>query len=140
MPKLSLGFSLRRSPAGGLGVFASRSFRPGETVLRWDCSRALAPGEFDALPREERRFVAFAGGKHLLMVFPERHVNHSCNANTCIEARAYRGGVDVREVAVRAIRRGEEVTADYAHSIPPGVVMECNCGLPQCRKVICREF
>ena len=57
------------------------------------------------------------------------YINHSCDPNTAFI------GLDV--LAVRSIRRGEELTLDYAaamneHSEP----FTCHCGSPKCRGLI----
>ncbi len=56
-------------------------------------------------------------------------VNHSCEPNIGWKN-------DLMLVAIRDIRKGEELTPDYAmHGCYPEP-MDCNCGKPSCRKVI----
>jgi len=58
-------------------------------------------------------------------------INHSCNSNM-----ARIGGLIL--IAKRKILKGEELTLDYAPLIATvsNWSMECNCGSPNCRKVI----
>ena len=39
-------------------------------------------------------------------------------------------------VALRDIEAGEELTGDYAQYSPKSWTMECNCGTPNCVKVV----
>ena len=72
----------RESAIDGLGVFAVTPFSAGQAVLAIDDSRAvdeahpLRPGE------EARHCDYLAAGKVVLMLYPERHINHSCDPNT----------------------------------------------------------
>ncbi|MBN2567537.1 SET domain-containing protein-lysine N-methyltransferase [Candidatus Woesearchaeota archaeon] len=119
---------VKASRIHGTGVFAARDFRKGETVLRWDLSRRLTKKQAAAVPDDEKPFITFIGGKHTLLLPPERFVNHSCDNNTRAEGHC--------DVAVRDIREDEEITADYADDLEPGVEMACRCGSPRCRRVI----
>ncbi|MBI4709203.1 MAG: SET domain-containing protein-lysine N-methyltransferase [Candidatus Portnoybacteria bacterium] len=61
------------------------------------------------------------------------YVNHSCEPNIGMLG-------DVINVAMRDIVIGEELTADYAVAlIHPSLLMECNCGAINCRKIITGE-
>ena len=58
------------------------------------------------------------------------YLNHSCDPNVGIKGRN-------TIVAMRPIKKGEEVTMDYALSDSlPLWHMSCNCGAKNCRKVI----
>lgn len=60
--------------------------------------------------------------------------NHSCDPNA--------GHRKISElIAIRDIRRGDEITYDYSATIGPNVTsgvwtMECSCGTKKCRKII----
>jgi SET domain-containing protein len=110
------------------GVFASRNFKKGEVVLKWDISHELTKKEVDSMPEEEKRYVTFFDGKYVLMQPPERYVNHSCEANTHAE--------NFCDVAKRDIMEGEEITADYAEEGVPDMNMKCKCGSKNCRGII----
>ncbi len=69
---------------------------------------------------------------------PQSFANHSCNPNAGFKGQIFM-------VAMRTIRVGEEVTHDYAmamHSNPQSATfftMECQCGSPNCRKLITED-
>ncbi|MBW3012268.1 SET domain-containing protein-lysine N-methyltransferase [Candidatus Woesearchaeota archaeon] len=118
---------VKKSKIEGKGAFAGRDFKKGEIILRWDTSKTLTKEQADNLPEHEQRYVSFFDGKYILMHEPERYVNHSCDANTYAK--------DFCDVAKRDIRKGEEITTDYAKEVP-GINMKCNCGSKNCRKYI----
>ncbi len=79
--------TLAHSSIHGTGVFATRDFSPGETILVIDDSRIvdnnhpLQPesGEF------EHHCDYLEDGLVILMKSPERHINHSCDPNTYVK-------------------------------------------------------
>jgi uncharacterized protein len=127
-----------KSQIHGLGVFATRNFAEGETVLIMDDSRVvdderpLRPelGEFDY------HCDYLEGGKVILQQYPECHINSSCDPN----AYTKRGEGDSRVVARRAIEAGEEITYDYIIDCHNGKVWQCHCGSPRCRGTIVSSF
>ena len=77
-----------------------------------------------------------AGGKVVHMQLPERHINSSCDPDTFVKT------IDgVRYVvARRAVKVGEELTADYIIDCHGGIVWQCNCGTARCRGTIVSSF
>ena len=59
---------------------------------------------------------------YFLMQIPERYVNHSCNANTFVKNNS--------DIAIRDIKKGEEITSNYSDSEP--LDFECKCGSENC--------
>ncbi|HYP54112.1 MAG TPA: SET domain-containing protein [Pyrinomonadaceae bacterium] len=119
---------VRSSPIHGRGVFARRAFRAGEVVLRWNLSRLITKEEFASLPESERVYTHPFDEQRLVVVQPpERYVNHSCGNNTAVR--------DFRDVAVRDIPPGEEITSDYS-SDDSGSNFECSCGAANCRGTV----
>jgi uncharacterized protein len=57
------------------------------------------------------------------------YLNHSCDPNLGIRG-------EITFVAMRAIRAGEELTHDWAMTDDDGYSVECNCGAPDCRKIL----
>src|SRR5438445_6482046 len=55
--------------------------------------------------------------------------NHSCDANI-----GMRG--EITFVAMRNVRSGEELTHDWAMTDDDDYSVECNCGAPNCRKIL----
>ena len=122
----------------GVGVFAARDFAAGETLIRMDDSRVV--DEEHPLRPELGEFAHHCdyleGGMVILQGYPERHVNSSCDPN----AYARRSAGESVVVARRAIRAGEEITSDYIIDCHGGLVWQCNCGSPRCRRVVPSSF
>ena len=120
---------IKQSPIHGRGVFAARRIQPGETTIDWTrCSEILSDEQVRALPVEEQRFVSIVDSKKVLFKAPARLVNHSCDPN----ARAAEG----RDIALRAIEEGEEITVDYVaeHALELSLrPLRCQCGAANCR-------
>ena len=111
----------------GDGVFATRRFRPGETVLVGVIACRVDANHSHATQVGASEWVELAdlGSK----------VNHSCDPNCGIRVNA-RGAPDL--VARRPIAAGEEVTFDYAmrnYSIEH-FAARCRCGAPLCRETV----
>ena len=115
---------LRKTPERGEGVFALRSFQPGETVLVGVLTETCIGNHSHASQIGEQKFGFHSG---LSSKF-----NHSCDPNCGIRLNSL-GGHDF--VAMRTIDAHEEATYDYAmrnfkieHF--PGL---CLCGERLCR-------
>lgn len=118
---------VKKSKIHGLGVFATRDFKKGEIVLKWN-PRELTKAQVEKLPRAEKRYIMFSKGKYWLMRPPERFVNHSCDANTYVR--------NFCDVAKRNIKTGEEITSNYSGFLSPGEQMKCKCKSKNCAKII----
>jgi len=57
------------------------------------------------------------------------HFNHSCNPNVGPDGQ-------VSFVALRDIKKGEELSVDYATIVSHKYRLECKCGSKECRKII----
>jgi SET domain-containing protein len=126
----------RPSPIEGLGLFALRDFAAGETILVRREREVTAERPLRAGEREEHCDY-LEGGRVVYLGSPERHLNHSCEANAYIRERAF-GGHEI--AARRAISTGEEITNDYSmNSSGPGT-WSCACGASTCRGAIEVDF
>lgn len=100
---------IRRSPLGGLGIFATAPIRRGDFVIEYT-------GEKITNEEADRR-----GGRYLFEINSKwtldgkgrentaRYINHSCVPN----CEAELSGLRVLIYAKRAIREGEELTYNY---------------------------
>jgi hypothetical protein len=126
----------RPSGVDGTGLFARRPISKGETVVvkggyvmtqaeRDAVSQSLGPAEIqigDDLFIGPRTASERDGGM--------MHLNHSCEPNVGIRG-------EITFVAMRDIRSDEELSFDYAMTDDePDIDMQCNCGTPDCRRVI----
>jgi SET domain-containing protein len=117
--------TVKDSAIHGRGLFAARPVRAGETILDWrECMQTLSPDDIENFSPDERKRVSFIDGKYILFKPPACWVNHSCEAN----AR----GADQRDVALRDINAGEEITVNYVLEKVPGLNFQCRCGSPNC--------
>lgn len=116
----------------GLGLFAVRSIRCGEEILRFtgeviNFAQAQAKNEKECWP------LQFGPDLYIDLQSPGCYANHSCDPNSGVVDR---DGV-VRLVALRQIAEGEEVRYDYSTTMDEdSFQMECRCGEPQCRSVV----
>lgn len=129
---------VKESPIHGAGVFSVRRIVKGELILAIDDSRVVTTElPLDASKGEiEYHCDYLAGGKVVLMQFPERHINHNCDPNTFVKTL-----LGVRYVfALQSIVMGEEITYDYCINGFGDTLWECNCGSSLCRKTIHSDF
>ncbi len=125
------------SPIEGIGIFAARPFRPGDRITSINVVREITP-ESPIRPEAGERVehCAYPDGKTVLIAFPEKHVNHSCDPNAY--ERFEKDGSCL--VARRAIAAGEEITIDYNINITNGTAWPCRCGAARCRGVVAGDF
>lgn len=124
---------IRPSGKGGKGLFATREFSAGERILHVD-GKVVETGDPRSFPAEvQAHWFPFRkeGGNYwyLLPEAPWKFLNHSCEPNAGIKERR---GI----VAMRPIRKGEEICIDYAMNNIDGWSMECACGSARCRGTI----
>lgn len=120
--------TVKISKIHGIGVFAARNFKKGEVVLKWNTSHKLTKEQVDKFSEDKKCYVTHLNGKYIFMQAPERYVNHSCEGNTHAEKFC--------DIADRNIKKGEEITTNYAEESVPGLNMKCNCGSRSCRGII----
>ncbi len=114
----------------GLGVFAARPFRAGETIRRITVVREVtAEAPLREALGERFDHCDWPDGKQLLIGYPDRHLNHSCDPIAWVR---YEGAASYI-VARRDIPAGEEITADYNVNIAGGTSWPCHCGAARCR-------
>lgn len=113
----------------GKGLFASRSFTPGELIAIYHgpiVSQRPGPdseGRIHAMELSPGRWIDGQGADNLA-----RLANHSCDPN----AEAVAAGDRVQLVARRQVSAGEEVTFDYGFGLADALNHPCRCGAPGC--------
>jgi uncharacterized protein len=121
---MSDGIELRTVGAKGYGVFATRSFSAGETVVVGVVERELSGNSRLANQVGPNRFILHGGLFQM--------VNHSCEPACGLRVNES-GAYDL--VARRPLEPGEEVTYDYAmdnYSVEY-FSGQCSCGESNCR-------
>jgi len=127
-----LGKSLfiKKSSVQGRGVFAKNDFNQGQIILEIDDSHVvLDPSK---LTRKQNEYDCdyLACGKVILMQPPEKYINHSCTPNSYI--KTVKG--TRRVLAMRSIKKGEEITFDYSINGYNDGFFKCSCKSKNCRK------
>jgi len=128
---------VRPSRIEGLGVFAARAFHAGERIRRVNVVREItsaSPIREDLGERIDH--CSYPDGKVVLLGFPDRHVNHSCDPNAW---ELYEGDSSYL-VAWREIAAGDEITVDYNINIAEGTAWPCTCGVARCRGMVVGDF
>jgi SET domain-containing protein len=124
---------VRTAEAKGLGVFALRSFEPGEFIFRRRNGPAIRYQNLDAVPADRREHLTELDREHCAIVEPPgAYLNHCCEPN------AMRSGVKV--FAWRPIAAGDEVTIDYRLNAFDGDSWPCLCGAPSCTGTVVGSF
>jgi len=128
---------VRPSRIEGLGIFAARAFRAGERIRRVNVLREVTPEQPIREELGERvDHCSYPNGKVVLLGFPDRHANHSCDPNAY---ELFEGTVSYI-VARRDLALGEEITVDYNINIANGTAQSCRCGTARCRGLIVGDF
>src|SRR5438067_10162984 len=133
---LSPKTEVRESKIHGRGLFATADISKDEIVavkgghivdrktLREKITPRLGPVEIQI---DENLFIAPVTDeeRELSMLYS----NHSCDPNLGVRG-------EITFVAIRDIRGGEELTHDWAMTDDDNYSIECNCGVPDCRKTL----
>jgi hypothetical protein len=131
-----LNVNVHESRIAGLGVFAGTSFRRADLVLEIDDSRVvddlhpLGPSESP----HHRDYLA--NDKVVLMQFPERYINHSCDPNVYVATVEGERLI----IALHGIPAGEEIAYDYCINGGGDTLWSCQCGAARCRRAIHSDF
>lgn len=132
-PQAMCGLSVRKSPLGGLGCFATVHF-PKDSAI------AAYAGERITHAEAVRRFTG-TSGKRISQLDADyyidgsvggndtKYINHSCEPNADVMV------IDrfMFVFALREILPGEEITADYLNSFDHDQTI-CQCRTASCRK------
>jgi SET domain-containing protein len=141
MPPLQ-GLRVAISSIHGYGVFATRRFQQGQTIVEGDGVLYRETDEFDdeyalILPGYELDERGAEGPNlYLDLADQTRWINHSCEPNTEVDT-AWDDATRMARawwVALRDIEPGEELTYDYCFS--GHLALPCRCGAPVCRGLI----
>jgi len=109
----------------GLGVFANKNFRKGETVIHFKA---------DIVPRSKASAEAVTVDDKFSIdtkwLVPEAFINHSCSPNTRINV------IGFLYIAIKNIRKDEEITYNYLTTEYDmknnGDSFKCECGSKNC--------
>lgn len=134
-PKLEV----KKTKKSGEGVFAKKNIKKGE-ILAISGGYIFTSEECEKLPPEHQQYVYqvekyfYIGPEKLSKIEDNYKFNHSCEPNA-----GNRNPLSL--VSMRNIKKGEEITFDYAtaHYHVKGTKlwkMKCECGKDNCRKIV----
>lgn len=128
---------VKPSSIEGLGLFAARAFEIGQRIRKVNVLREITAGA-PLRPEAGERFdhCDYPDGKVLLIGYPDRHLNHSCDPNAFVKHEGDASYI----VARRGIQAGEEITCDYNINISGGTAWPCHCGSARCLGTVMGDF
>jgi SET domain-containing protein len=134
---IEVDVEVKPSSIEGLGLFALTPIKCGQGIRRINVVREITP---EAPLREDlgERFdhCDYPDGKTVLLGFPDRHINHSCDPNAWVHYEKDACYLYAR----RAIAAGDEITCDYNLNITGGTSWPCHCGTARCRGETLGDF
>ena len=124
----------KKSPIHGLGLFATEDIKKGEIV--GIIGGIVVPvSDIKEYWKNVGHFGTQVNDDFWIVPSTKKEVekngafNHSCEPNI--------GWVgDIQLVAIKDIKKGKEITADYGGYDTIGKSFKCNCGSKNCRKII----
>lgn len=146
-PPAEQPFVVRRSKIAGKGAFATRDIKKGERIIEYlgeRVSHAVADARYDDHADSAHHTFLFNVNRSVVIDAyvdgnDARFINHSCEPNC--ESEIERGRVFID--AIRDIRKGEELSYDYAYGRDGTETPEeetglygCRCGARKCRGTI----
>jgi len=133
-------YIMRRTSIAGYGIYAKAEITRGEIIFRGEekphrlISRQWMEHNWNEQEKKLFRQYALPISTEIYIYWDEDPTvwapqNHSCRPNTIYD------GLNV--IALRDIRKGEELTLDYSHLLDESAApFDCTCGAPQCKKRI----
>jgi len=113
----------------GRGIFATRNFHPGETVL-WFTGKLIDLAAVKTRGDKGGNTLQVDWDRYIDVEPPGLFVNHSCDPNAGLRDSH-------RLVTLRPIAQGEEIRMDYSTEMWRDIWnMECRCGSAHCRSMI----
>ena len=95
--------------------------------------RIIPSTETKRIPsKETHRLDRYDESHYYLMGYPEYFINHSCDPNVYVK----KGTI----IALKSIKKGEEVVLDYSMNDAEKWRMTCHCGSTNCRRIVYGSF
>ncbi len=129
-------------PAGkkGKGVFAARDIKKGEIIHKVDYKglKIVKKEDISKLSEKDQNHIDYIGeGKYVVGYSAIFLVNHCCEPNCYIR---YNKMLNKDLVAIKNIKKGEEIGVDYVIDTTGKWKMKCYCGSKNCRKIINSDY
>lgn len=122
----NLGLSVRKTQIGQ-GVFATKTFRKGQSIGAMQ-GQIITGDDYDPA------YVVDITGGVFDPAAPWRYLNHCCEPNAQLfeEEATARKPPSIVVVALKTVRRGDQVTIDYGWPADE-FSLRCLCGAAACR-------
>jgi len=134
--KVNPNVVVRNTSKYGKALFASADIKKGSLVFDYSGCREIHAGKVSDIPNEPPEFIrdhTLQIGEHRFLFVDKgklgRFFAHSCEPNC-----GFLGNTKI--VAMRDIKKGEELTFDYEMSEESDWRIKCLCGSKNCRKTI----
>jgi uncharacterized protein len=130
----NLKVEVRDTNKYGKSLFAKDNIGKNEIIADWSKGHVYHAKSASELPNNPPDFIKdhaiqFAEDKYIDYDGIGRFFAHSCNPNCGFQGR-------FKVVAMREIKKGDELNFDYEMSEDSDWRMECICGNENCRKII----
>lgn len=141
-PRATIKLKPSRVVKGEIGAFAMRNFAQGEIIVRseeFQDNNQMTINEYYLLDKETRALVKAHGTITIETVYMPENLNHLRAVNYFNHSCSPNIGFDEEDnyIAVRNIRKGEELLLDYSFlNTNPRYRMKCCCGAIGCRGVV----
>ena len=120
---------VKESQDKGRGLYAAGDIRKDEVILKFNGPHVKIES-LAGIPQDVQDHLFNIGlDEYLIAREPGVYTNHSCDPNAGIVR-------DVLLVAMRDIKKDEEITFDYSMITADGWTLECHCGTLSCRNII----
>lgn len=120
---------IRDSKIQGKGLFALKDFATADEVYTLKKGKIVTSDKIKNLSDLEKKHLDKTGDNEFeIIVEPGCYINHFCNPN--VEEKDRVG------IAIRAIKKGEEITIDYDKIAYLENPFECHCETSNCRGLI----
>lgn len=124
---------IKKTKGKGMGVFALKNFKKREPILFFKKGRVIKKNDMNKISKEDKKHLnEIRKGTYEIQRPPERFINHSCNPNSIRKEELL--------VALKHIRKGEEITVDYRINAYDNWKMRCKCGSKNCAGIVIGNF
>ncbi len=127
---------IKKSKLSGQGLFTTKSIKKEQVVLEIKGKLLSIPTFFKITQKERDNTIRFSKNQYLSPAgYPANFLNHSCTPN----CKLVKKGKKLFLVSLTNIRKGEELTFDYATNLAKDDfwLMKCTCKM-NCRGVMKR--
>lgn len=131
---------LKKTRKKGKGVFANQNFKKGQIILHHDKSKLkkIDKKDLHKVPKSKQNHLDYVGNNKYIVDFSSfSYINHSCNPNCYVK---YKNTTVIDVIALRNIKKGEEINYDYSIDASDPWKMKCQCGSKNCRKIVYGDY